>query len=321
MAACQAHFTTARPRVGLVFPLQFEEAQALLADAADIVVAPEPTEAGIGSIVDGISALISRGPTPVTAAHIAGAPTLLAIAVTGSGTDHVDVDAAAAAGVEVTSGAGVASQSVAEYVIGAMVVGHRQLLQAQRVLLGGRFDWGDRVSICPEGLMGSTVGLLGYGHIGRRVATTVRLALGAKILVHDPFVTELEEDVELAGSVDDLFTRSQVVSVHVPLLDSTRSLVGSSQLARLGPEGLLVNTSRGGVVDEPALLAALQAGHLGGAWLDVFDPEPAEAKQLRAFAGTPNLVVTPHLAGITRSGRRANEMDAVRRVLLGAAGR
>jgi len=307
------------PRVGLVTALQFEPVFDTLTAKVDAVVAPEPTEAGVATIVGDVVALISRGPTKITAEHITRAGRLRHIAVTGSGADHVDVAAARAAGVTVTTGAGVATQSVAEYVLGAILVGHRQLLMSNQVLLAERFDWTNRLSICPPGITGTTIGIVGYGHIGRRVSDILIGSFGAHVVAYDPFVdigrATAPACAEAVDDLDELFARATAVSVHVPLSDTTRGLVSARQVGLLGPDGVLVNTSRGGVVDEESVLAALAGRVLGMAWLDVFDPEPPTRQQLDRFARTPNLVVTPHLAGITMYGRRAAEADAVRRVL------
>jgi phosphoglycerate dehydrogenase-like enzyme len=311
-----------RPTVGLVYPLQFKEAAAALHSFADVEVAAEPTPAGVAALMPGVEALIARGPTKIAAVHIESAPALRLIAVTGSGTDHIDVNAASRRGIPVTNGAGVAPYGVAEYVLGALIVGHRRLLSAHEHLLDGSLDWRDRANqFCPPGLGGATLGLVGLGSIAQAVADKVVAALGMNVLAYDPYV-EPGPGIPLVSDLTELFDRSDAVSVHVPLAPETRGLIGRELLRRLGPSGILVNASRGGVVDVDAMIELLRSGELGGAWVDVFDREPPAPEQLVEFRNTPNLVVTPHLAGITVQVRRAlelNSVDQVRRVLAGDA--
>src|SRR3990172_1433601 len=158
-------------------------------------------------------------------------------------------------------------------------------------------EW-DKKSFTGTELCGKTLGLVGAGRIGGEVARRAR-AFGMRVLVHDPFLNAERAralDVEIA-TLDDVLEKGDVISVHVPLTEITRNLVGEAQIARMKRGVLLLNVARGGVVDEQALLSALQSGQVGGAALDVFETEPLPSDH--PFRTLPNVVLTPHLGAST----------------------
>lgn len=311
-----------RAKVVLVYPLPAPEVEADLRRHAEVMSPATDDEATLRQALDDADGVILRGPARLTASMINDCPSLRAIGAQGSGTDNIDVAAATARGIPVVHGAGVAPRAVAEYVIGAMVVGHRRMLDMHRTVTEGPLVWEERMwAYCGEQLTGSTLGVVGYGHIGREVARMAVAAFDVNVLICDPF---LIGDVDLSGvecvGLEELFERSNTATVHVPLSEETRGLIGRDELRRLGPAGVLIDTARGGVVDEAAIRQALLAGELRAAVLDVFDPEPPSRQQIELLRGTPGLLVTPHVAGITGKGLAKlsrNVVDGVLAVLAG----
>jgi (S)-sulfolactate dehydrogenase len=247
-------------------------------------------------------ALIVRNRTPVRGPVLAGCKRLKAIGRLGVGLDNIDMEECARRGIKVFPATGANSVSVAEYVIAAMLVGLRNVWQANAAVLSGKWPRGELVF---HEVAGKRLGLIGFGGIGRAVASRAR-ALEMELCAFDPAVKpgdpawaqHATEPVDL----DTLLSTSDVISLHVPLLPSTRNLIDAKALARMKPTAFIVNTARGGIIDEAALAAALKAGKLGGAALDVYDAEPLRAGSV--LDGIPNLLLTPHIAGVTRESNR-----------------
>ena len=166
---------------------------------------------------------------------------------------------------------------------------------------------------------GKVLGLIGFGGIARETAQRAR-ALGMSVMAHDPFVAETDHawnDVE-RSELDKLMANADVVSLHLPLTDDTRGLLDARMIARMKKGAVLINTARGGIVDEDAVVESLRAGHLAGAAIDVFGTEPVTAAAGARFAGVSNLVLTPHIAGVTQESNvrvSAVTADNVRKVL------
>ena len=219
---------------------------------------------------------------------------LKVIAKHGAGLDNVDVEAATERGVVVCNTPDVNAPSVAEHAISLALAVRKRLRVADADVREGTWDRAKYVS--PE-MAGDTLGLFGCGSIGARVAELAG-AFGMDVVALDPYLTDktTPPDVELVESSTDLFERADVVSVHTPLTDETRGAIGREELARF-EDGIVVNTARGGIVDEDALAAALEEGTLAGAGLDVFVEEPPNPDH--PVFGFENVVVTPHVAGAT----------------------
>lgn len=264
-------------------------------------------------------ALIVRNRTRVDEELLAAAPGLVVVGRLGVGLDNIDLAACRARGVAVCPATGANDVAVAEYVIAAMLILLRGAFAATpRVLEGG---WPREASIGREA-MGRRLGLVGFGRIAREVAARAR-ALGMAIAAFDPLLPEGDAawgGVERHATLEGLLGAAEVVSLHVPLTAATRGLLDARAIALMRPGAILINTARGPVVDAQAVAAALRAGRLAGAALDVFEEEPLSAGAAAVFAGCPNLILTPHVAGITvESNARVSAMvaDAVRRVLEG----
>jgi D-3-phosphoglycerate dehydrogenase / 2-oxoglutarate reductase len=230
--------------------------------------------------------------TPVTARMIESAPRLRVVARFGIGVDNIDVDAATRRDIPVTNVPVYCLDEVAEHVIALTVSLRRRTLVFDRAVREG--NWSLHTGMPMHRLSGQTLGILGYGRIGAAVAARAR-GLGMHVIAHDPTiragnVVDGVEAVDLAG----LATRSDVLTLHAPLAASTRGIVDAGFLAQMKPSAVLINAARGPLVDQDALAAALHAGAIAGAGLDVFDPERLAPDH--PLLSAPNVVLTPHVA-------------------------
>ncbi|MFY2035264.1 hydroxyacid dehydrogenase [Achromobacter xylosoxidans] len=255
-------------------------------------------------------ALIVRNRSQVDAALLAAAPRLRAVGRLGVGLDNIDLPGCAARGIQVVPATGANARAVAAYVIGTLLALLRSAYAASAEVAGG--EW-PRAALS-QGLEahGRTLGVVGFGGIGQ---LTARLAagLGMRIVACDAALPADHPAWAETGAtrreLDDLLAQADAVTLHVPLTSGTRQLLDAARIARMRPGAVLINTSRGGIVDETALAAALRGGHLGGAALDVFEQEPLSAGG--PLAGAPNLILTPHIAGLTREANtRVSDMVA-----------
>ena len=263
----------------------------------------------IPALLKGRRALIVRNRTQVGAALLDAAPELKVVGRLGVGLDNIDVQACEARGVQVWTAAGANAESVAEYVVTSALMLLRGAYQAGAQMIAG--DWPRAACSGREG-SGRMLGLVGFGTIAQETARKAR-AMGMEVCASDPFLSEDDPAWEEVGRGDlpEVLSRSDAVSLHVPLTEGTRRLIDATRLAEMSPGAILINTSRGGVVDEDALAAAMREGHIGGAALDVFETEPLTAQAARKFEGIGNLILTPHIAGVTQeSNVRVSEMIA-----------
>jgi (S)-sulfolactate dehydrogenase len=244
-------------------------------------------------------ALIVRNRTQVDAALLSAAPMLRVVGRLGVGLDNLAMDACAARGIAVIPATGANAQAVAEYVIAAAMLLLRGAYFATTDVAAGR--WPRAGLSGGRELAGRTLGLIGFGSIGRLTGRLAR-ALGMHTIASDPQVPASSpawvHDATRPCTLDELLVQADVVSLHVPLTPATRHLMNAQRIATMKPDAVLINTSRGGVVDEVALAGALREGRLGGAAIDVFEREPLPAGS--PLADCPNLLLTPHIAGVTR---------------------
>lgn len=261
------------------------------------IMASEPIDAVISRTVD------------LSATAIASCPTLKVISKHGVGVSNIDVDAATHRGIPVYVTPGANAQSVAEMTLGLMFAAARRIAWMDAELHAGRWS---RVQDGIE-LHGKTLGLVGFGQIGQRVAA-VCLALGMEVVAFDPGLkTSPNPAVRLVASVDEILPLADVLSLHVPLNKHTRGMLGAEQLARLPRGAIVVNTARGEVIDEEALIAALRSGQLYAAGLDTMSVEPLPAGH--ALAALPNVVLAPHVGGSTPAALAGMARGAARNVL------
>ncbi|PRX38157.1 (S)-sulfolactate dehydrogenase [Meinhardsimonia xiamenensis] len=266
----------------------------------------------IAPLLPGIRALIVRNRTRVTAALLDAAPDLVCVGRLGVGLDNIDLEACAARGIDVYPATGANDLSVAEYVLGTAMALLRTAYAVNEAMLAGAWP---RQSSAGRELAGKTLGLVGFGSIARLTAEKAR-ALGMTVIAHDPFVPADDPAWARAGRAETLgalLEAADVVSLHVPLTEATRHLIGAQEIAAMKPRAVLVNAARGGVVDEAALAEALAEGRLAGAALDVFETEPLTAEAAAKFRGLPNIILTPHIAGVTEeSNARVSALIAER---------
>jgi len=254
--------------------------------------------------------LIVRNRSQVDAALLAAAPRLRAVGRLGVGLDNIDLPGCAARGIQVVPATGANARAVAEYVIGTVLALLRGAYASSADVAAGRWP---RTALS-QGLEahGRTLGVVGFGGIGQ---LTARLAagLGMRLVACDAALPATHPVWAESGAtplpLEALLAQADAVSLHVPLNADTRHLLNADRIRGMRPGAILVNTSRGGIVDEAALAAALRMGHLRGAALDVFDQEPLPAGG--PLADAPNLILTPHIAGLTQEANtRVSDMVA-----------
>jgi D-3-phosphoglycerate dehydrogenase len=255
---------------------------------------------------------------PVDATLLESAPACKVVATYGIGYDNIDVAAAASRGIVVANVPGYCVDEVADHTIALWLACERRILSGDAMVRDGHWDG---TALAPmRRLRGLTFGVVGLGQIGREVARRAR-AFGVDLIAHDPFVTGLEvggDPVEIVADLGVLLDRADVVSVHVPLTDRTLGLLDAGAIGRMKPTTVLLNASRGGIVDEDALLAAIRAGRLAGAGLDVFQNEPPGPKVTSERSG--HLVFSPHVAFLSTEAllaARRGAAEAVAQALRG----
>lgn len=243
-------------------------------------------------------AWIVRNRTPVRGNLLKAAQRVRVIGRLGVGLDNIDMEACAARGIEVIPAGGANAESVAEYVITAALMLLRGGYFSTRAVEAG--TWPRQMLSQGREAAGKTLGVVGFGSIGRLTARKA-VGLGMRVVGHDPMLADDDAAWSAAGAepreLDALLAQCDVVSLHIPLNPQTRGLLDGRRLALMKRDAILVNTARGGIVDEAALAAKLREGRLGGAALDVFDHEPLAAGS--PLVGVPRLLLTPHIAGVT----------------------
>ncbi len=276
---------------------------------AEIIISPDPSGESVGRLLREAHGLVVRTATKVTRSMIESAPHLEVISRTGGGLDNVDIEAATDRGVVVCGVKGPQDRFVAEHAVTLMVALAKQIPYLDREVRRGNFR--SRYEYRPMGLAGKKAGIIGLGRIGSIVADMCH-HLGMDVWGYDPYLragdlhlpalTFTENRDEMIRSVDFL-------SVHVPLSNETQGLIGRKELSLMKSTAFLINTSRGEIVDEPALIEALHQGRIAGAGLDVFAKEPPEPSH--PFFQMENVILTPHAGALTR--------DAVAQLAEGAA--
>ncbi len=276
-----------------------DQARRILHDGgADVIFMPDPIneQTLIEHLTSTpISGVILRGSQPFTARVLAAAPHLKIVAKHGAGVDSVDVDEATRRGIAVMVAGGANAEAVAEHSLAPMLSLIRELPRLDRSVRRG--VWAT-TGFQGRDFRDSVLGIVGYGSIGRSVAR-MATALGARVVVLKRSSGAAAGDLETETELDALLRRVDILSLHCPLTEQTRGLIGKRELALMKSGAILINTSRGPVVDEPALIEALRTGRLSGAGLDTFAVEPIDPQN--PLLTLDNVVCTPHIAGVTRN--------------------
>ena len=303
---------TDRPLVFVPQPID-EVAVAALAEHAEVVRGYGPDARDLREVLPDVEVLLVRT-EKLPAAALAAAPRLRFVQRVGIGVDGIDLEAATAAGIPVFNTAGGNIHTVAEMTLALALAVARQIPHWDAEVRAGRFA--TRELNPGTQLHGKTWGVIGLGSIGGEVARLARAALGMRVLAYHPSRAAdwvAERGAEPVAEVAELMSRSDVVSLHVPRTASTRGLVGAEQLQAMRPRSILVNMSRGGVVDEAALVDVLRARRIGGAAIDVFEEEPPPPEH--PLFSLDNVVLSPHRGGRTVEATELQGAQAVQHVI------
>jgi D-3-phosphoglycerate dehydrogenase len=270
-------------------------------ERAGIEVVPVAGDQSPLDVAPGCDALYVRLPQYASAEIIAGLPNLKALAVPGAGVEVIDIEAATAHGVPVLSGIGMGAEAVADWTLGSMLWLTRRIGSMHEAMRSGnwqrRFDVHER-----RDLHRLTVGIIGFGQIGGRVATILAKGFGSRVLVYDTYepACRAAEGVGCeAVELDTLVGESDIVSIHAQAKHGEPPLIDAERIALMKPTAFLVNTSRGALLDYPAIIDALETERIAGAAFDVFDQEPPTPDLIQRLTGHPNVLVSPHQAGMT----------------------
>ncbi|GAA3573646.1 hydroxyacid dehydrogenase [Amycolatopsis ultiminotia] len=266
------------------------------------------TEAEMAEALADADAMVLRS-VPLPGALLRRCPKLKVIAKHGAGLDSVDLETATELGIVVATSGNANSTSVAEHALTLMLAVLRRVPELDAAVRAGGYRERERMTAFPD-LFGATVGIVGYGNIGRDVAQLLT-GFRCTVLAYDPVQAETPgaEKVEL----DELLARSDIVTLHLPLTEGTRHLIGAAELERMKPGAILINTSRGGTVDEGALTKALATATIRAAGLDVFEQEPPDVSA--PLFAAPNVVLSPHCGGGTELARVRSAVEAAEAAL------
>jgi D-3-phosphoglycerate dehydrogenase len=272
----------------------------LLGQDFEVDVRTELAAAGLADAIEPYDAVIIRSQTKVDSAAIEAGANLKVIGRAGIGLDNVDVEAATRRGVMVVNAPQSNILSAAEHTLALLLALARNVPQADASMRGGAWE---RERFQGVELHGKTLGIVGLGRVGTMVAQRA-LAFGMRLIAFDPYVSKdraRELGIELMPDLGALLVQADFVTIHLPRTPETEALIGERELSLMKEGARIVNTARGGIVDETALAGALKSGRLGGAALDVFESEPPGAEN--PLLGAPNLIVTPHLGAATREAQ------------------
>jgi len=288
-----------------------EEGKAILSEQAQVDDRNGISAEELLEIIGEYDAVIVRSRTKITAEVLEAAKNLKVIGRAGVGVDNIDLEAARAHGITVVNAPQAATQAVAELVIGMMFALARSLTKADAAMKRG--EWIKKKLLGTE-LHGKTLGIIGMGRIGSRVGQLAK-ALGMEIVGYDPLIPA--EEIERRGAkplqtLDELYAVADVITLHVPLTPQTRGMIGKEAFSKMKRGVIVLCAARGGVIDEDALLEALESGQVSGAGLDVFAKEPPGASPLVTH---PNVLATPHIGAQTAEAQKRVAVDIATEVL------
>jgi len=262
----------------------------------------------LAEIIGQYDGIIIRSGAKLTADVLAQSGNLKAVARAGVGVDNVDLPTATSRGVIVMNTPGGNTVSTAELALTLMMALSRKIAPAAASLGEGRWD---RKLYQGTQLAGKTLGVIGLGRIGRTVAERA-LAMEMKVIGYDPMLSAeaVSDRIEFTSDVDDLYRQADYITVHVPRTDATRGMISTAQFAMMKPSVRLINAARGGIIDEQALLAALEAGRVAGAALDVYTEEPPASDHLKKLVAHPAVLAVPHLGASTEEAQKQVALEA-----------
>lgn len=302
-------------------PALVPAAEAVLTEAhyTPIYVPPYTEGAGLLDLVAKarpLGVLVRMG--RLDEAFFAAATEVQVLSKHGAGVDNIDLDAASARNIPVLVAAGANAVSVAEHAMALLFAVAKKIVPLDQGMRAGRWE---KPGFQGRELAGSTMGLVAFGAIARQTALYAR-AFGMDVVAYDPFCPAevfAAEGVARIEDLDDLLAQSDIISLHSPLTPETRQMINADRLARMRRDAIIINTARGGLIDEDALLAALAAGQIAGAGLDTFAHEPAAANH--PFWAEMRLVVTPHIGGVTAAANARVGIEAAQGIVDFLAGR
>ena len=271
-------------------------------NALEAVVKTRLKEADLVNIIHEFSAIIVRSETKVTANILNAAKNLRAVGRAGVGVDNIDVETATRRGIVVLNAPGGNTVSTAEHAFSLLLCVARKIPQADATVRSGSWD---RKNLEGVELYNKTLGIIGVGRIGSELSRRA-IAFGMRVLAYDPYLSATRArslQIELLDELDDLLVHSDFISLHTPLTAETRHLIDARRLQKTKPGVRIINCARGGLIDETALIAALQSGHVAAAALDVFEAEPLPTDS--PLRTVPNLVITPHLGASTAEAQES----------------
>jgi D-3-phosphoglycerate dehydrogenase len=281
-------------------PIESEAVNLLENLGHEIVLSKNPEPLTVSPLLKGVQAIILRTGLKITRKLLNHADDLYIISRTGAGLDNVDLEAATERGIIVTSNLGVNTSSVVEHVLSLMLALSKQLPLMDKAVRNQNFSI--RYRYLPKDLRNKTLGVMGFGRIGSEVARICHQLFHMQIIAYDPYLSG-DDKKSYKGwvsftSMEDVFSQADVISIHIPLTKDTRHAIGARELSLMKSEAILINTSRGAVVDESALIKALRAKKITGAGLDVFETEPVSKDNPLLILD--NVILTPHTAALTR---------------------
>lgn len=269
----------------------------------DIRKGPPLSENELKEAVKGAGAILCVIPDVISREIMEAAGASLKIISTYSvGYDHIDVKAATELGIYVANTPGDLTQSVAEHSMALLMAAARKIVEADRFMLEGKYKYWDPMLFVGPVIEGKTLGVIGFGRIGQKLAKIAKNGFNMRVLYYD-IKRDDRAEVETGAmyvDLENLLANSDFVSLHVPLMPSTKHIIGARELKQMKPNSYLINTSRGSVIDEDALAVSLKENWIEGAGIDVYENEPNVYPLLRKI---PNVILTPHIGSATREAR------------------
>ncbi|WP_059170679.1 hydroxyacid dehydrogenase [Bacillus sp. FJAT-27445] len=290
-----------KPKILQILSMYHPEGERILADGAEVIWTDNIETVNLCKLAADAEGIVLRAPARITREIIDAAPKLRAISGAGVGLDNIDVAYATSKGIPVLHAPSVNAASTAEHAVMLIMALGKNLVPFHEEMSSG--NYGARTLLKSYELKGKKAGIVGFGSIAKETAKRLKLGLGMDVSAwvrrYDEKKHGMAKDwgITITDDLESIFRESDFISLHIPLNEQTRGLVGKEKLALMKPTSYLINTARGGIVNQTDLYNALKGGEIAGAALDVFDPEPPKADD--PILSLPNVIVTPHIGGTT----------------------